>query len=179
MNLKKLGDLKISIKMGGLEKVQMRIAERIRATKTVFSKLSAKSKNVVDEISESLKCTSESFEDFCKNIDDVLKKKGQEFNKNVKQLIDNIAEKTKLDKPADTVETGIEGDMSAEDVGTFLTTLWNNHEMAQEKFIDSGDETYGEMALDIKVAINNIEEIRSYLIDHGRIDKVKYDYSFE
>ena len=171
--------MNISIKMGGLEKVQMKIAERIRATKTVFNKLSTKSKEVVNEVSESLKYTSESFEDFCRNIDEVLKKKGQEFNKNVKQLIDNIAEKTKLEKTEDTVETGITGDMSAEDVGTFLTALWNNHEMAQEKFIDTGDETYGEMALDIKVAINNIEEIRSFLIEHGRVDKVKYDYSFE
>ena len=159
----------------------MKIAEKIRATKTVFSKISSKSKETTDDISCRIRESSESFEDFCKNVDDVLKKKGQEFNKNIKQMIDHIAKKTKLEKESDSDfnESGITGEMTVEDVRRFLASLWENHEIVQEKFIETGDEEYGEMALDFKLAINNIEEIKSYLIDHGRYDKVEYDYIFE
>lgn len=179
MNLKKLGDINVSIKMGGLEKVQMKIAEKIRATKSVFSKISDKSKDTADDISSRIKKSSENFDNFVKNVDNVLKKKGQEFNKNIKQMIEHIAEKTKLEKKLESVETAISGEMTVEDVGRFLANLWENHEIVQEKFLETGDEEYGEMALDFKLAINNIEEIKSYLIDHGRYDKIEYDYVFE
>jgi len=179
MNLKKLGDINISIKMGGLEKVQMRIAERIRKAKSVFSKLSSKSQEVSDDITTRILQSKDNFDNFCNNVDGFLKKKGKEFNKNIQQMIDTIAKKTKIEKTSDTVESAITGEMTAEDVAIFLASLWENHEIVQSKFIDTGNEEYGEMALDIKVAINNIEEIKSYLIDHGKHDKVEYDYVFE
>ncbi len=177
-NIKKVGDINISFKMGGLEKFQMKIAERISSTKSVFSKLSAKSADTYSDISERIKQSNENFESFVKNVDDVLKRKSQEFNQNIKELIDNLSEKTKSEMESEIVENQINGELSAEDVSSFLATLWENHELAQSKFIESGDETFGEMALDIKVAINNIEEIKSYLIDHGKYDTVNYDYTF-
>ena len=157
----------------------MKIAERIRKTRTVFSKLSTQTKETSDDISHRIRESKENFDDFCRNVDGVLKKKGQEFNKNIKQMIDSIAKKTKLEKTSGSVESAITGEMTADDVGIFLAALWQNHEIVQSKFIKTGNEEYGEMALDFKVAINNIEEIKSYLIDHGRFDKVEYDYVFE
>ena len=175
-DIKKVGDIKVSIKMGGLEKVSMKIAERIQATKSIFSKLHSKG----GELSDSIKKSNEWFEGFTKKVDITLKRKGQEFNQSVKELIRSVSQTVKLEsEEIKSVGDEIKGDITAEDVSTFLATLWENHEAAQSKFIETGKDEYGEMALDIKVAINNIEEIREYLIEHGRFDKVEYDYSFE
>ncbi|MHA1785728.1 MAG: hypothetical protein ACTSVY_07970 [Candidatus Helarchaeota archaeon] len=179
-NIKKVGDLNVSIKMSGLEKFSMKVAEKISATKRIFSKIQKTSKNGFIDLSKSIESTNEWFDTFSSNLNKVLKKKGEEFNKSIKELIDNISKTNKIKiNETKSIEDEIQGDITADDVNNFLSTLWENHELAQSKFIETGKEEYGEMALDLKVAINNIEEIKLYLIEHGKVDKVKYDYTFE
>ena len=175
-DIKKVGDIKIAIKMGGLEKFSMKVAEKIQATKSIFSKIRSES----GDLSDSIKKSNELFDGFTEKVDQALKRKSQQFNQSIKELIKNVSQTVALDSDeSKSVGNEIQGDITAEDVSTFLATLWENHESAQSKFIETGKDEYGEMALDIKVAINNIEEIKTYLIEHGRFDKVEYDYSFE
>ena len=175
-DIKKVGDIKVSIKMGGLEKFSMKIAENIQATRSVFSKMRSKG----GDLSDSIKKSNELFEDFTEKVDQTIKRKSQNFNQSIKELIKSVSQTAALDSEDQTsIGDEIKGEITANDVRTFLATLWENHEMAQSKFIETGKDEYGEMALDIKVAINNIEEIKKYLIEHGRFDKVEYDFSFE
>ncbi|NHI94283.1 MAG: hypothetical protein EAX96_17460 [Candidatus Lokiarchaeota archaeon] len=177
-DIKKVGEIQVSIKMGGLEKISMKIAEKMQATKNIFIKLQNK-QNII-ELSESIKNSNKWFEGFSQKIDQEIRKKNREFNEGILDIVNKLSKNNKLDsKESKLIGEEINGDITVDDVSTFLSTLWENHEMAQTKFIETGEEEYGEMALDIKVAINNIEEIKTYLIEHGKYDKVEYDYSFE
>ena len=63
----------------------------------------------------------------------------------------------------------IQGEMSFQDVNLFAKTLWENHDLAQEAFEQTNDPQYYEMAMDILMVIQEMEQLKEYLMKHGKI----------
>ena len=63
----------------------------------------------------------------------------------------------------------IQGEMSYQDVDDFAKNLWENHDLAQVAFQETTDETYYEMAMDILIVIQELEQLKEYLMKHGKI----------
>ena len=77
-------------------------------------------------------------------------------------------------KHADLDELGkspVSGHMTVEDIETFLATLYENYDIMQKTYEDTKDDTFLEMAMDTQLAIQEINEIKGYLIERGRFDK--------
>ncbi|MHA1130376.1 MAG: hypothetical protein ACTSQI_11075 [Candidatus Helarchaeota archaeon] len=62
----------------------------------------------------------------------------------------------------------IEGQMAYEDIEQLARTLWENHELAQEKFRQTQDIQYYEMAMEILLVIKEMETLKEYLKKHGK-----------
>jgi hypothetical protein len=63
----------------------------------------------------------------------------------------------------------IQGEMTYQDVDDFAKTLWENHDLAQIAFQETTDETYYEMAMDILLVIRELEQLKEYLMKHGKL----------
>ncbi|MDD1777009.1 MAG: hypothetical protein LUQ65_02495, partial [Candidatus Helarchaeota archaeon] len=63
----------------------------------------------------------------------------------------------------------IQGEMSYQDVEDFAKTLWENHDLAQVAFQETTDEAFYEMAMDILMVIRELEQLKEYLMKHGKI----------
>lgn len=63
----------------------------------------------------------------------------------------------------------IQGEMTYQDVDDLARTLWENHDLAQVAFQESTDETFYEMAMDILMVIRELEQLKEYLMKHGKI----------
>jgi hypothetical protein len=63
----------------------------------------------------------------------------------------------------------IEGEMTFQDVDLFAKTLWENHDLAHEAFEQTNDPQYYEMAMDILMVIQEMEQLKDYLMKHGKI----------
>jgi hypothetical protein len=63
----------------------------------------------------------------------------------------------------------IQGEMTYQDVDALAKTLWENHDLAQIAFQETTDEEYYEMAMDILLVIQELEQLKDYLMKHGKI----------
>jgi len=58
--------------------------------------------------------------------------------------------------------------MSFQDLDMFTKVLWENHEIANETYEQTNNIKYYEMAMDIKLVIKELEELKEYLVLHGK-----------
>lgn len=127
-----------------------------------------------EEISGSLSKLSKNWTDLLDKITGFGKSIGTKFTE-VSEKFEDFFESVQS-KPAEAlaIEEGLkikqlmDGEMTFQQVDTFTKTLWENHELAQQAFEDTSDQKYYEMAMEIKLVIQELEQLKEYLELHGK-----------
>ncbi|NVM04182.1 MAG: hypothetical protein HWN67_17755 [Candidatus Helarchaeota archaeon] len=168
-------------KMVGLDKLQLKIMKGLRKTKSIFQKLKIKRENKEKDIDITEKTQSEIaiiskklenneniFEKISRQIaaqGELISRKVARFQEVMKGL---VIKQDELDKIG---PSPIDGEMTVEDLEIFLSTLYENYGIMQEQYQETKEEIFLEMAMDTQLAIQEINEIKGYLIERGRYDK--------
>ncbi|MFX1449537.1 MAG: hypothetical protein ACFFCM_01770 [Promethearchaeota archaeon] len=179
--IKKKVSKEVGAKMVGLDKLQLNIMKGLQKTKSIFQKIKINREKKEKEIditektqSEILKITQklENNENIFEKISKQITVQGEILSRRVARFQDIM--KGLIIKQDDLDELGkspVEGDMTVEDIESFLATLYENYGIMQEQYQETKDEIFLEMAMDTQLAIQEINEIKGYLIERGRFDK--------
>ncbi|MHA1300908.1 MAG: hypothetical protein ACTSO9_15930 [Candidatus Helarchaeota archaeon] len=187
--IKKVVSKDLSSKVSGLDKIHLGIMRSLTKTKQIFQKLKINREKKEKEFLFSEKPQSE-IDKEVKRITDKLKNNENMFKKISKQLTLQSELFSKKIARFQEVMKGlviknslpefapppIDGDMTVNDIEHFLETLYENYGAMQEQYAKTKDESYLEMAMDTQLAIQEINEIKGYLMERGRYDK-DLDYS--
>jgi hypothetical protein len=142
--------------MSGFRIFKEKVSEKLEDISNSFSKLSQNMTEFLQKVSDTGKSftdkiteTHEKFEAFLNGLQpDAPLDSGIKNGLKIKQLID--------------------GEMTFHDLDMFTKALWENHDLAHETFEQTSDLKYYEMAMDIKLVIKELEELKEYLVLHGK-----------
>ncbi|MHA1378975.1 MAG: hypothetical protein ACTSRG_11385 [Candidatus Helarchaeota archaeon] len=181
--IKKVVRKDLASKVSGLDKLQLGIMRSLNKTKSIFEKLKINREkkekeylfsdkpsgieNEIQKLSQKLKTNENMFEKLSKQISlqtELFQQRLNRFQEVMKGLVikDNLP---------DLGPAPVEGNMTVEDIEHFLETLYENYGIMQEHYMSTKDESFLEMAMDTQLAIQEINEIKSYLMERGRYDK--------
>jgi len=125
-----------------------------------------------DEIQKKI---SENWNEFARKVTDLKKSAEQRFseiNKRINELKGRFQPEyegyTEIKNDLATKQL-MQGEMTFYDVDLFAKTLWENHDLAYEAFEQTTDPQYYEMAMDILIVIQEMEQLKEYLMKHGKI----------
>ncbi len=179
--IKKKVSKDVGAKMAGLDKLQLKIMKGLSRTKSIFQNIKIKRENKEKEmditektqseiakISKKLENNENIFEKISKQITvqgEILSQRVARFQEVMKGLVIKSEELEEFGKAP------VEGHMTVEDIESFLATLYENYGMMQRTYEETKDDAFLEMAMDTQLAIQEINEIKGYLIERGRFDK--------
>ncbi|MFX0134591.1 MAG: hypothetical protein ACFFDN_13205 [Candidatus Hodarchaeota archaeon] len=168
-------------KMAGLDKLQLKIMKGLSKTKSIFQKLkinrekkekkmdiTEKTQSEIAKLTKKIEKDENIFEKISRQIvtqGEIISQRVAKFQEVMKGLIIKREELVEFGK------SPVEGDMTVEDIENFLATLYENYDMMQKTYEDTKDDAFLEMAMDTQLAIQEINEIKGYLIERGRFDK--------
>ncbi|HUY01611.1 MAG TPA: hypothetical protein VMV49_18755 [Candidatus Deferrimicrobium sp.] len=142
--------------MSGFRLFKEKISEKLEEISNSFSKLSQNMTEFLQKVSNTGKSLTDKVTETHEKFETFLNGLQPEAPLNAR--IQNGLKIKKL----------IDGEMSFQDLDMFTKVLWENHEIANETYEQTNNIKYYEMAMDIKLVIKELEELKEYLVLHGK-----------
>ncbi|MHA1652254.1 MAG: hypothetical protein ACTSYB_18885, partial [Candidatus Helarchaeota archaeon] len=135
--------------MSNFQVFRDKVLEKLDSIKSSFKKVSHNWNELIDKISNTNKSFDQKFANFFSKF--------QFQSPEHIQIMEDIKTKQM-----------IQGEMTFQDINDLTRILWENHDLAQQKFEATNDSKYHEMAMDILLVIKEMEELKEYLEKHGK-----------